>query len=124
MYLLINRMRFPLETPEQKNRAMLFLLLQIDLLSSFDNFKINLLKAVDIGSEFKPRLKKKIPLIRKAQDKNKLLLLYYNLVLYYERMGLCFGFSCHCPIDKGLSNYNPEIKRISKNWLLEKIQRH
>lgn len=120
MLLIINgKLRIPLETGPWKNFAMKCVLSHIDMLSPFEAFQKNLLSALAIGQNFKPALKKKIKLVQNAKDKDQLLRIYFNLFLYYERMGLCYGFSCQCPIEFGESNYNPELKRMTKNWILE-----
>ena len=43
---------------------------------------------------------------------------YWNLLLFLEGMDTLPGFSVDCNIEKGDSNYNPENRRISTDWVL------
>lgn len=43
---------------------------------------------------------------------------YWNLFLFLEGMDTLPGFSVDCNIEKGDSNYNPENRRISTDWVL------
>lgn len=119
MDLKVNNVKIPLSTGQHKNFGMIIILTSIDMMSPYQAFKLNLISALEIGKQFKPSLKKKIRWVERAKTKDDLLRLYFNLLLHYERMGLCHGFSCTCSIEKGESNYNPEVKRISKNWIIE-----
>lgn len=43
---------------------------------------------------------------------------YWDTILFLEGMDTLPGFSVDCNIVKGDSNYNPEKRRISTDWVL------
>jgi hypothetical protein len=72
----------------------------------------NLMKIMDLTD-----FPKKAKYLGKIKTEEVFTKAYWETILSLENMGTLTGFLVDAPIEKGSSNYNPERKRISTDWV-------